>query len=106
MSSSVTDRPDPSVSSPPNPVLCPAELSEPSTSNAVSGAAILCEPSTFNSISCVTPEQVRPFPKVESRSSKRGGRKQGRCRIQTDTPEKKEIEEQHMIRMARKKEKS
>ncbi|GFR33829.1 casein kinase I isoform alpha [Trichonephila clavata] len=63
-----------------------------------------CGPSTSNSISCVTPEQIQPFPKAKSRSkTNRSGRKQGRCRILTDTPEKEEIKKQHAINIAKKK---
>jgi hypothetical protein len=37
-------------------------------------------------------EIIRPFPKARPR--KTGGRKRGKTRILTDTPEKKEIENQ------------
>lgn len=125
LSSSVTDRPDPFITcqnndfpeeeresrmmelnvSVLNSVSCPAELSEPSTSNSSSCTTKFCELPLSSSISCITPEQVRPFPKAKPRISKRGGRKPGRCRILTDTPEKKEIEEQHANRMAKRKRK-
>ncbi|GFW88415.1 casein kinase I isoform alpha [Trichonephila clavipes] len=63
-----------------------------------------CGPSTSNSISCVISEQVRHFPKAKSRSkSNRGGQKQERCRILTDTPEKEEIKKQHAIKIAKKR---
>lgn len=40
-----------------------------------------------------SPEQVRPLPKAAPRKvAKKGGKKPGRCRIVTDTPEKTEIE--------------
>lgn len=40
-----------------------------------------------------SPEQIRPFPKAAARKvTKKGGKKPGRCRIVTDTPEKNEIE--------------
>lgn len=40
----------------------------------------------------VTPEDLRPFPKAPPKQvSKKGGRKPGKCRIPTDTPEKNEI---------------
>lgn len=81
------------------------EFSKPSTSNSISCAAEFGELNSSNSVSCVTPEQVRPLPKAKPRTSKRGGRKPGRCRILTDTPEKKEIEEQHAIKMAKRKRK-
>jgi hypothetical protein len=38
-----------------------------------------------------TPEMIRPYPKAEKRK-KTGGRKAGKTRILTDTPEKEEIE--------------
>lgn len=40
----------------------------------------------------VSPYDVRPFPKAPPRKSAKGGRKPGRCRVVTDTPEKNEIE--------------
>lgn len=33
-------------------------------------------------------EKIRPFPKAEMKMKKRGGRKPGRSRVLTDTPEK------------------
>ncbi|GBM01027.1 Casein kinase I isoform alpha [Araneus ventricosus] len=95
LSSSVTDKPNSSINCLNNDF--PDEDSR--------STMIELNISVSNSISCVTPEQVQPFPKVKPRSSKRGGRKQGRCRILTDTPEKKEIEKQHAIRMAKGKRK-
>lgn len=40
-----------------------------------------------------TPEQLRPLPRAPPRKESRQGRKRGKCRIATDTPEKMEIEE-------------
>lgn len=74
-------------------------------SKSVSSPAEFSEPSTSNSISGTTLEQVRPFPKAEYRTSKRCGRKPGRWKILTDTPEKKEIEEKHTDRMNKRKRK-
>lgn len=45
-----------------------------------------------------SPDQVKPFPKAPARKGGRGGRKPGRCRILTDTPEKQEVEE--MVRLS------
>lgn len=68
---------------------------QPSTQNGV--------PSTANpipSIESVTssahaftlPEMIRPFPQAGQRTTSSKGRKKGKCRILTDTPEKMEIE--------------
>ncbi|KAK9737982.1 hypothetical protein QE152_g10257 [Popillia japonica] len=47
----------------------------------------------------LTPELICSFPKAQVRKSgKRGGRRPGRCRILTDTPEKREIEQQAAVR--------
>lgn len=64
-------------------------LDRPSTS---SGNNILNE-AMPTAIVKVTPEQVRPYPKAPPRkmTGNRGGRKPGRCRILTDTPEKLEV---------------
>lgn len=43
----------------------------------------------------ITPSTVRPFPKAMPRKLVNRGRKRGRCRILTETPEKTEIEMEH-----------
>lgn len=51
----------------------------------------------------LTPEQIRPLPKAPLRKNERkGGRKPGRCRIVTDTPEKQEIELQAQMKTIKK----
>lgn len=37
-------------------------------------------------------EELRPFPKAGSRKISTRGRKQGKCKVLTDTPEKKALE--------------
>jgi transposase-like protein len=49
----------------------------------------------------VTPEMIRPFPKAASRKKTSRGRQPGKTRILTDTPEKKEIEEQKKMKNKR-----
>ncbi|GFR32569.1 uncharacterized protein TNCT_269271 [Trichonephila clavata] len=78
LSSSVTDRPD-------RPINCqnnnfPNEERESNmmeldvVSNLHTCSEEVCGLSTSNSISCVTPEQIGPFPKAKPRStSNRGG---------------------------------
>lgn len=44
----------------------------------------------------LTPEQVQPFPKAGPRKTYNRGRKPGRTRIATDTPEKEQIKEDKM----------
>jgi hypothetical protein len=44
--------------------------------------------------SCLTPEEVQPYPKAEQRKKKRKSRQPGRTMIATDTPEKNAIKEQ------------
>ncbi|GFY08288.1 uncharacterized protein TNCV_1356951 [Trichonephila clavipes] len=99
LSSSVTDRLDPSLNCQNNNF--PEEELESSmveldvyvSNSDISDAG----PSISNSNLCVTPEQIRPFPKAKSRSkSNRGGRKQGRCRILTETLLKKRKSRQRM----------
>lgn len=50
-------------------------------------------PSTSCAVN-ITPEFIRPFPKAMSRTQSTRGRKKGRARILTDTPEKDELERQ------------
>lgn len=78
LSSSVTDRPLVDLATPDR-----STANTPSTSREIVGIS-------RNGV--ISPEDVRPYPKAAPRSSQRGGRKPGRCRILTDTPEKAEIE--------------
>lgn len=66
-----------------SPVTKPTRTATPVPSTSTSETA-----NTF-----VSPECIRPYPKALPRKRKQGGRKPGRTRILTDTPEKKEIEE-------------
>lgn len=47
-------------------------------------------PSTLQTF--ISPEIIRPFPKAAPRLASTKGRKKGKCRILTDTPEKLELE--------------
>lgn len=48
------------------------------------------KPSTI--VTPQSPEEIRPFPKAERKKLTTKGRKPGKCRVLTDTPEKQEIE--------------
>ncbi|GFX21595.1 casein kinase I isoform alpha [Trichonephila clavipes] len=103
LSSSVTDRLDPSLNCQNNNFpekeleSSMMELDVYVSNSDISDAG----PSTSNSNLCVTPEQIRPFPKAKSRSkSNIGGREQGRCRILT---EREEIERTYAIKIAKKR---
>lgn len=89
LSSFVSDRPDPEL---------PIPFTPPHTSATTSS---FC--STSSEVH-VTPQQIRPYPKSAARKiiNKRG-RKPGKCRIVTDTPEKAEIELMHEMRQNKKK---
>ena len=50
----------------------------------------------------VTPEQVRPYPKANPRVLSGEGRKKGSTKILTDTPVKRQIEEQEAERKDKK----
>lgn len=80
LSCSVTDQPPP-----------PPESSAfvPSNSSNQAFTDLQAQPST----STISPQLIRPFPKVSLGKRRQGGPKPGRCRILTDTPEKNEIEE-------------
>lgn len=47
----------------------------------------------------LSPEEVVPYPKAGPRKTAKGGRKPGRTRILTDTPEKEEVEERKKIKV-------
>jgi hypothetical protein len=53
----------------------------------------------------VSPEMVRPLPKAEPRKKKQCGRKPGRSRMLTDTPEKEAVEEAARVKLNKIKEK-
>lgn len=67
------------------------------------------EPATNLTASCskepdkeiLTPEKILPFPKAAARIKKCVGRKSGKSRIITETPEKNQIEEQHLKKIRR-----
>ncbi|KAG5867166.1 hypothetical protein JTB14_014253 [Gonioctena quinquepunctata] len=51
-------------------------------------------------VNFVSPEILRPYPKAAPRKVK-GGRKEGKPRILTDTPEKDAMEMKHLVRLAK-----
>lgn len=89
-----------SAPSPPNPGSPTQETISGAAliySNNVPSSSKLCSPpkqSQNNShdelMSSI--EKIRPYPKAEAKRRKKGGRKPGRCRVITDTPEKNAIE--------------
>lgn len=58
--------------------------------------------SHIQSFNIISPEIILPFPKAAPRIKKNTGRKQGKTRIITETPEKNEIEEQQSARKRKK----
>ena len=49
----------------------------------------------------VTPESVRPYPKALPRKKTNKGRKSGKSKILTDTPEREEIKKSYLLRKVR-----
>lgn len=85
-SASVTDRPLPHITAETESIPGPSR-NEPSTSKA----------------ECIqTPEQLRPFPKAAPRVTTSRGRKCGKSRVLTETPEKLELEKEYEARQAKK----
>ena len=82
MPSSVTDRPPP-----PLPQISEVN-SAPENSPAISTKSI------DSPVAHVSPDMIRPYPHAAPRTTSNRGRKRGRCRILTDTPEKAELEQQ------------
>lgn len=73
----------------------------PALTNQVNDSRPIVQPSPCNSDQQIastskglTPELIRPFPKAAERKKTRRGRQPGKTRILTDTPEKREVEEQ------------
>lgn len=52
-----------------------------------------------NASGIITPEQIKPYPKAGPRKRTNRGRKPGKTRILTDTPEKKLIEEESLKKL-------
>lgn len=50
----------------------------------------------------ITPDKILPFPKAGPRIKKTGGRKPGKSRVITQTPEKEEIEQQQLAKKRKK----
>ncbi|KAK2726778.1 hypothetical protein QYM36_007578 [Artemia franciscana] len=57
---------------------------------------------TMDPSSALSPGDIKPFPKAGPRKSRGGGRARGSCRVLTDTPEKKKIEEKVVGRINKK----
>lgn len=86
-SSYVTDRPEPIATT----------MGEDPTSPSTN------IPSTSKTVGVqITPESVRPYPKVQQPRKKMQGRKRGKSRILTETPEKLRIEEETKLREKKK----
>lgn len=64
-----------------------------------------CEPNENlkNAAILPTPETIRPFHKAETRKLNQRGRKQGKTRILTDTPEKTSIRNEALIKKEKKR---
>lgn len=73
--------------------LCPTDSPQPGPSTD-RNASLVTNKNT------VTPESVRPFPKAQPRQLSNRGRRRGKCRIATDTPEKLQIEHRKKIRLS------
>ena len=92
LTSAVTDRPAPDALDPVEPGNNLAKT--PSTSGPEQSSTPVSVP--------VTPEQVRPYPKAKPRVLSGRGRKKGSTKILTDTPVKRQIEEQEAKRKDKK----
>ncbi|KAK2717798.1 hypothetical protein QYM36_006558 [Artemia franciscana] len=92
LTSAVTDRPTTDDLDPVEPGNNPAET--PSTSGPEQSSKPISVP--------MMPEQVRPYSKAKLRVLSGGGRKKGSTKILTDTPVKRQIEEQEAERKDKK----
>ena len=92
LTSAVTDRPAPDALDPVEPGNNLAKT--PSTNGPEQSSTPVSVP--------VTPEQVQPYPKAKPRVLSGRGRKKGSTKILTDTPVKRQIEEQETKRKDKK----
>ncbi|XP_072387018.1 uncharacterized protein [Diabrotica undecimpunctata] len=94
LSSYVTDRPNPESEENPNIASCSSSLqlsANPSTSNLTPTLPLQSNDNKANNADFKCPFVVRPFPKAVARKTFQKGRKRGKTRILTDTPEKEEL---------------
>lgn len=98
--SSVTDRPNPEIPE------TDEDVPQPSTSQVVTEARQGHDTSPGPSSRPMSPEDVRPFTTAGPRKSSAKGRKRGRTRILTDTPEKEELRRDEQRRELAKRKRS
>lgn len=63
-----------------------------------SGSSVACIPTNV----MLSPEDIRPYPKAAPRSALTRGRRRGKSRILTETPEKDRLEEERVARETKK----
>lgn len=74
-------------------------VKDPGQATTVVSNIVALEISPVNQQTFVGPETFRGFPKAGPRKLVNKGRKKGRCRIATDTDEKRELEEDERKKM-------
>jgi len=105
--SSVTDREEPSASSSINDITKTSVIgstseNQKSPNDAIASTSAVQElPNALNSNQIISPAIVMPFPKAPPRKRPTSGRKPGKSRILTDTPEKNQIEEALLQKIAK-----
>lgn len=82
-----------------NHPVSPSVLDTPEYPNSILDSPVAQIPTIPQA--AVSPEMIRPFPKAPPRKESGRGRKKGKSRILTDTPEKNEIEAAYLQRVAR-----
>lgn len=94
LSSAVTDRPNPDTDPIQDQELIDNQDDVAPTANRENDQQVHDELAVAgpSSSQIVSPEVVRPLPKAEPKKKKQCGRKPGKSRVLTDTPEKKAIE--------------
>lgn len=93
LSSAVTDRPNPEINLPSQNIEAIDRSQEATATSEIDLPGPSSCNSTVISSNIRSPEVIRPFPLAAPRKKVNGGRKPGRTRILTSTPEKEEIEE-------------
>lgn len=99
------DQPPPQTQENNNSVLGQVEFSQTSSTQSISPSTQVVE-ALHQNTSTISPAEIRPYPKAAPRKYNNRGRKPGRTRIITNTPEKEEIRMRHEKKQLKTKAKS
>ena len=98
----VTNRPDPAEQNAPET----SNMDDPHPGLFCDSSPVMMGQQQSNLPTAVTPESIRPYPQAKMQVWPSKNRKKGKSRILTETPEKRALEAETELRLAKKKKKS